>query len=193
MEKCLDWVRNGEAKNAARRPGPWFNIKMSSYQYRKSRCGDKTVVRSTYLHNGISYTDKMSSLYWIGALTLAFPMDTYLPLDDFTFNQIFYQEMRMVMLYTQYSTVMTPEMGLKNSLTYGRDARSRGSFSSVETPFPMEHYKVAIFITTAHHNLFISWGRWELATLVRHTIITTQSLNADICNTLECMCVPLCT
>ena len=24
--------------------GPWFNIKMSSYQYRKSHCGDKTVV-----------------------------------------------------------------------------------------------------------------------------------------------------
>ena len=32
-----------------------FNIKMSSYQYRKSHCGDKTVIRSSYLHNGISY------------------------------------------------------------------------------------------------------------------------------------------
>ena len=40
---------------------------MPSYQYRKSHCGDKTVVRSSYLHNGISYTGKMSSLYWIGA------------------------------------------------------------------------------------------------------------------------------
>ena len=49
------------------RPGPWFNIKMSSYQYRKSHCGDKTVVRSSYLHNGISYTGKTSSLYWIRA------------------------------------------------------------------------------------------------------------------------------
>ena len=47
--------------------GPWFNIEMSSYQYRKSHCGDKTVVRSSYLHNGISYTGKMSSLYWIEA------------------------------------------------------------------------------------------------------------------------------
>ena len=36
-----------------------------SYQYRKSHCGDKTVVRSSYLHNGISYTGKMASLYWI--------------------------------------------------------------------------------------------------------------------------------
>ena len=34
----------------------------SSYQYRKSHCGDKTVVRSSYLHNGISYTGKISSL-----------------------------------------------------------------------------------------------------------------------------------
>ena len=49
------------------RAGPWFNIKMSSYRYRKSHCGDKTVVRSSYLHNGISYTGKMTSLYWIRA------------------------------------------------------------------------------------------------------------------------------
>ena len=49
----------------AQGPGPRFNIKMYSYQYRKSHCGDKTVVKSSYLHNGISYTGKMSSLYWI--------------------------------------------------------------------------------------------------------------------------------
>ena len=48
-------------------PGPWFSIKMSSYQYRKSHCGGKTILRPSYLHNGISYTGKMTSLYWIGA------------------------------------------------------------------------------------------------------------------------------
>ena len=48
----------------------WFNIKIPSYQYRKSHYGDKTVVRSSYLHYGISYTGKMSSLYWIGAQSL---------------------------------------------------------------------------------------------------------------------------
>ena len=32
-------------------PGPWFNIKMSSYQYRKSNCGDKAILWSSYLHN----------------------------------------------------------------------------------------------------------------------------------------------
>ena len=50
--------------------GPCFNIKMSSYHYRKSHWGDKTVVRSSYLHNRISYTGKMSSLYWIGVLVV---------------------------------------------------------------------------------------------------------------------------
>ena len=50
-----------------REPGPWFNIKISSYQYRKSHCGDKTVVRSSYIHNGVSYTGKTTSLYWIRA------------------------------------------------------------------------------------------------------------------------------
>ena len=35
------------------KPGPWFNIKTSSYRYRKSHFGDKTVVRLSYLHNDI--------------------------------------------------------------------------------------------------------------------------------------------
>ena len=46
--------------------GPQFYIKMTSYQYRKSHCGDKTIVRPSYLHNGISYTGKTTALYWIG-------------------------------------------------------------------------------------------------------------------------------
>ena len=45
----------------------WFNIKMPPYQYRKSHCGDKTILRPSYLHNGISYTGKMTYLYWIRA------------------------------------------------------------------------------------------------------------------------------
>ena len=43
------------------RLGPPFSIKMLSYQYRKSHCGDKMLVRSSYLHNGISYTGKTAS------------------------------------------------------------------------------------------------------------------------------------
>ena len=51
-------------------PGSWFNIKMASYQYRKSYCGDKAVGRSSYLHHVISYTGKMASLYSISPLIL---------------------------------------------------------------------------------------------------------------------------
>ena len=43
---------------------------MWSYQYENSHCGDKTILRPSYLHNGISYTGKMSYLYWIRAQEL---------------------------------------------------------------------------------------------------------------------------
>ena len=48
--------------------GGWFNKKMPSYQYRKSHCGDKAVISPSSLHNGISYTGKITCLYWIRAL-----------------------------------------------------------------------------------------------------------------------------
>ena len=57
--------------------GPWFNINILSYQYRKSHCGDKTILRPSYLHNGISYTGKMASLYWIRAQV---PVNLILPI-----------------------------------------------------------------------------------------------------------------
>ena len=44
---------------------PWFNINISSYQQRKSHCGDKTVITLSYLHTGISFIGKMVSLYGI--------------------------------------------------------------------------------------------------------------------------------
>ena len=66
---CLLW-RNGE-----KRPGSWFNIKMTSYQDRKSHCGDKTILRPSYLHNCISYTGKTTSLYWIGPCIFAIAHD----------------------------------------------------------------------------------------------------------------------
>ena len=40
---------------------------MLSYQDRKSHCGDKTILRPSYLHNGITITGKTTSLYWIRA------------------------------------------------------------------------------------------------------------------------------
>ena len=59
---CKEDISNTVASDAGMAQVSIFSIKMSSYQYRKSHCGDKTVVRSSYLHNGISYTGKMSSL-----------------------------------------------------------------------------------------------------------------------------------
>ena len=38
-----------------------FNVKITYYQYRKSHYGDKTILQPSYLHNGISYTGKMTS------------------------------------------------------------------------------------------------------------------------------------
>ena len=58
------WMSFVQIHSSTQPPGPWFNIKMS-YQYKKSHFGDKTVVRSSYLHNRISYTGKMTYLYWI--------------------------------------------------------------------------------------------------------------------------------
>ena len=48
--------------------GSWFNIKMLSYQYRKSHCRDRTILRLSYLQNGISDPGKITSLYWISVL-----------------------------------------------------------------------------------------------------------------------------
>ena len=45
-------------------------LKIPSYQYRKFHCGDKTVIRSAYIHNETSYIGNMASLYWISALVL---------------------------------------------------------------------------------------------------------------------------
>ena len=48
--------------------GRRFNKNISSNQYRKSHCGDETILRPSYLQNGITYNGKMASFYWIRAL-----------------------------------------------------------------------------------------------------------------------------
>ena len=61
-------LSHSECVYETKQSGPLFNINIPSYQYGKSHCGDKTVVRSSYLPNGISFTGKMSCLYWISPL-----------------------------------------------------------------------------------------------------------------------------
>ena len=88
LNTCLQWIEQRQVQVQTRNisvfwelgclifeiwwqaaPGPQFNtcIKMTSYQYRKSHCGDKTILRPSYLHNGISYTGKTTSLHWTRA------------------------------------------------------------------------------------------------------------------------------
>ena len=67
MCALVDWCQR--VINQLSKPGGWFNIQMSTYQHRKSNCGDKTILRLSYLHNGTSYTGKIASLNWIRALT----------------------------------------------------------------------------------------------------------------------------
>ena len=45
--------------------------KMLPYQFRKSHCGNKTVLRLSHLHNGNSYAGNTASLYWISPLGLS--------------------------------------------------------------------------------------------------------------------------
>ena len=74
-----------------RGPGGRINKKISSYQYRKSHCGDKTILRPSYLHSGISYTGKMTSLYWIRAQVSILHM----PLSHYViscYNRPYYKE-----------------------------------------------------------------------------------------------------
>ena len=47
------------------RPGGWYNTKISSYQYKKDYCENKTILPHSYFHGRIYSTDKKASLYWI--------------------------------------------------------------------------------------------------------------------------------
>ena len=60
------WMAVG--RGPIRGHGGRFNINTPSHQYRKIHCGDNTILWPSYLPNGISYTNKMTSLYWIRAL-----------------------------------------------------------------------------------------------------------------------------
>ena len=69
------------------RPGDWFiPIKMPSYQYSKSHCGEKTILQLSYLHNRISYTGKTAPLYWIRGLALTVAATT-IASTDWTINR----------------------------------------------------------------------------------------------------------
>ena len=63
--QAIIWSSDGPGDQCISRPWGQFSIKMSSYQYRNSHCGDNTTSRRCYLHNRILYTGKTKSLYWV--------------------------------------------------------------------------------------------------------------------------------
>ena len=54
-------------RNLSARQPQQLLLRAIGNQDMKSHCRDETILRPSYLHNGISYTGKMASLYWIGA------------------------------------------------------------------------------------------------------------------------------
>ena len=92
--------------------GPDSIKRMTSYRYGKSHCEDKTIWRPSYLHNGISYTGKMTSLYWIRALVAA--------TGDYcrgeTFHAICNSDQIIVITYARYGRM---RLGRCLSIDYG--------------------------------------------------------------------------
>ena len=46
-------------------------------QYKNSHCGDKTVIRLSYIHHGNSYIGKTTSLYWISPQVFCLKHEIY--------------------------------------------------------------------------------------------------------------------
>ena len=102
--------------------GSRFNIKMTSYQYKKSHCGDKTILRPSYLHNGISYTRKMTSLYWIRALVIYWEYTWYGSVNPLDLN----------FAMRWYYVIISLLAGLPipyNTITFGSSQCWEGGFS----------------------------------------------------------------
>ena len=114
---------------------------MSSYQYSKSHCGDKTVVRSSYLHNGISYTGKMSSLYWIRAL------------DHWTASQnVSARDPHWLLGMLNFMATLVPKGKLHFCPFSGKHQRS-GPGLNMKTVFPRygdSHYKDETFMRPSY-------------------------------------------
>ena len=60
-------------------PGPWFNITMSSCQYRKYHCGEKTVVRFPILVRCHLYIESGTRLSWHVLFRIRSPSVAHLP------------------------------------------------------------------------------------------------------------------
>ena len=133
---------------------------MSSYQYRKSHCVDKMVVRSSYLHNGISYTGKMTSLYWIKALASC-------GRNDFTggFSQMAYTMLKMAIAFIittpccKGTSIISTDKEFKISV-----GNSCQSASLMPTTLEEDQEFLLIFVQFHISYLWKAWGPTTLLT-----------------------------
>ena len=77
---------------------------MTSYQFRKSHYGDKMILQQSDLHNGISYTGKMTSLYCIRAPGICNKCD--LCLGRFSIKMLSSQYARISIIKMSLTTVL---------------------------------------------------------------------------------------
>ena len=61
----ITWNVTMKVQNKDQGPDSIWRCHLTSM--RKSHCRDETILRPSYFHNGIFYTGKAVSLYWIGA------------------------------------------------------------------------------------------------------------------------------
>ena len=152
-------LRNTITNNSA-----WLNIKMLSYQYRKYHCRDKTVTRSSYLHNGISYIGKMASLYWISHLvakTYKGPFSTWM-------SKVLVNERMYVCMYITSLINYDLAQSQKN---FPRSMGKRRDITSTDIMLTMEFQRCCGNLLSTiysrpsvlwiHNDIFTSWRPWN--------------------------------
>ena len=127
-----------------------FNLKIPSYQYRKSHSGDKTVVRSFFLHNGISYTGKMASLYWIS------PQGTNRNDIDFAVKLVFVVCGKWFQLPTHLQWRELIE-NINIKLWFVKNNSTR-ALAPIMNKFQLSVFICKINIKYGYHQLSVSWS-----------------------------------
>ena len=139
---------------------------MLSYQYRKSHCGDKTILRPSYLHNGISYTGKMTYLCWIRALDWYWPVLAQIfhhiasrGYNDFTWWHMFRQYIHI--LCHLYHRNMSHVWNIRNekTLTY-TSINKVNHFDSGESATQRSRHSATMVFIYFSKNILVS--AWEI-------------------------------
>ena len=156
----------------------WINIKMSPYQYRKSHCGDKTVLRPSYLHNGISYTAKTTSLYWIRAQGLTQYKDGVLPVWGFRDHYVHAPSQWETMLHCN---IVYYWLGTYTKWSQG--------FSFWRNSLMTDSLSFVVEIYISQKIVFISNSLWPGYTILFHWSQSTLVQAIPTCQATPCHCL----